>query len=132
MRTYLSSEANLPEAEFKQLDKLLLDKAIKIVESHLAEPDFDVTALAEAMNMSRSTFTRKIKSITGKTPLDFIRDIKMQYARQMLESKTATVADVIIALGYSDHKNFTNTFKKTYGMTPSEYQRKSFGQNGEI
>lgn len=132
MRTYLSSEVNLPEAEFKQLDKLLLDKAIKIVESHLAEPDFDVTALAKAMNMSRSTFTRKIKSITGKTPLDFIRDIKMQYARQMLESKTATVTDVIIALGYSDHKNFTNTFKKTYGMTPSEYQRKSFGQNGEI
>lgn len=131
MRTYLNSEVNLPEAEFKRLDKLLLDKAIKIVENHLAETNFDVTALAEAMNMSRSTFTRKIKSITGKTPLDFIRDIKMQYAREMLESKTASITDVIIALGYSDHKNFTNTFKKAFGMTPSEYQRKSLGQNGE-
>lgn len=46
-----------------------------------------MTALADAMNMSRSTLTRKLKAITGRTPLDFIRNIKMKHARHMLEDK---------------------------------------------
>ena len=71
MRIYLDSKVNLPEPEFVQLDKLLLEKAVKAVEDNLTEPDFDVTALADAMNMSRSTLTRKLKAITGRTPLDF-------------------------------------------------------------
>lgn len=87
MRTYLDSKVNLPEPEFVQLDKLLLEKAVKAVEDNLTEPDFDVTALADAMNMSRSTLTRKLKAITGRTPLDFIRNIKMKHARHMLEDK---------------------------------------------
>ena len=53
MRIYLDSKVNLPEPEFVQLDKLLLEKAVKAVEDNLTEPDFDVTALADAMNMSR-------------------------------------------------------------------------------
>ena len=84
MRIYLDSKVNLPEPEFVQLDKLLLEKAVKAVEDNLTEPDFDVTALADAMNMSRSTLTRKLKAITGRTPLDFIRNIKMKHARHML------------------------------------------------
>lgn len=87
MRIYLDSKVNLPEPEFVQLDKLLLEKAVKAVEDNLTEPDFDVTALADAMNMSRSTLTRKLKAITGRTPLDFIRNIKMKHARHMLEDK---------------------------------------------
>lgn len=87
MRIYLDSKVNLPEPEFAQLDKLLLEKAVKAVEDNLTEPDFDVTALADAMNMSRSTLTRKLKAITGRTPLDFIRNIKMKHARHMLEDK---------------------------------------------
>lgn len=76
MRTYLDSKVNLPEPEFVQLDKLLLEKAVKAVEDNLTEPDFDVTTLADAMNMSRSTLTRKLKAITGRTPLDFIRTLR--------------------------------------------------------
>ena len=87
MHIYLDSKVNLPEPEFVQLDKLLLEKAVKAVEDNLTEPDFDVTALADAMNMSRSTLTRKLKAITGRTPLDFIRNIKMKHARHMLEDK---------------------------------------------
>ena len=91
MRIYLDSKVNLPEPEFVQLDKLLLEKAVKAVEDNLTEPDFDVTALADAMNMSRSTLTRKLKAITGRTPLDFIRNIKMKHARHMLEDKDKSV-----------------------------------------
>lgn len=88
MRIYLDSKVNLPEPEFVQLDKLLLEKAVKAVEDNLTEPDFDVTALADAMNMSRSTLTRKLKAITGRTPLDFIRNIKMKHADTCWKIKT--------------------------------------------
>jgi AraC-like DNA-binding protein len=123
IRGYLDSEVNLPDAESAQLDKLLLDKAIKTVEGHLTEPDFDVTALAEAMNMSRSTLTRKLKTITGRTPLEFIRNIKMKHACRLLEDKSRSVSEVSVALGYFNRKYFTACFKEEFGMTPSEYQK---------
>ena len=123
MHQYLDTKDSISTSEFAEIDKLLLDRATKAVEEHLNEPEFNVVSLAEAMNMSRSTRSRKIKVITGKTPLDFIKDIKMQHACRMLENKTATVADVITALGYSDYKNFTQSFKEAFGMSPGEYQK---------
>lgn len=116
-------KVNLPEPEFAQLDKLLLEKAVKAVEDNLTEPDFDVTALADAMNMSRSTLTRKLKAITGRTPLDFIRNIKMKHARHMLEDKDKSVTEVAATLGYFNRKYFTTCFKEEFGMTPSEFQK---------
>ena len=123
MHQYLDTKDSISTSEFAEIDKLLLDRATKAVEEHLNEPEFNVVSLAEAMNMSRSTLSRKIKVITGKTPLDFIKDIKMQHACRMLENKTATVADVITALGYSDYKNFTQSFKEAFGMSAGEYQK---------
>ena len=123
MHQYLDTKESLSVPEFAEIDKLLLNRATKAVEEHLGEAEFNVVSLAEAMNMSRSTLSRKIKVITGKTPLDFIKDIKMQHACRMLENKTATIADVFTALGYSDYKNFTQSFKEAFGMTPSEYQK---------
>lgn len=123
MRTYLDSEVNLPELEFVQLDKLLLEKAIKAVEDNLTVPDFDVNALAEATNMSRSTLTRKLKAITGRTPLAFIRNIKMIHAKHMLEDKDRNVTEVAAMLGYFNRKYFTSCFKEEFGMTPSEFQK---------
>lgn len=123
MRNYLDGKVNLPEPEFVQLDKLLLEKAVKTVEDNMTEPDFDVTALAEAMNMSRSTLTRKLKVITGRTPLDFIRNIKMQHAHRLLEDKDRSVTEVAATLGYFNRKYFTTCFKEEFGITPSEFQK---------
>ncbi|MCM1450844.1 MAG: helix-turn-helix domain-containing protein [Clostridium sp.] len=122
MRTYLVSPTSLPEEEYKKLDKIFLEKATRTVEENLGEQNFDVNVLAEKMNMSRSTFTRKIKSITGKTPLDFIRDIKMEHARRLLESDNYTVSQVSDMLGFSDRRYFTSCFRKAAGMSPREYQ----------
>ena len=123
MRTYLDSEINLVEPEFQELDKLFLEKAVKAVEDNLTQPNFDVNALASAMNMSRSTLTRKLKTISNRTPLDFIRNIKMKHARHMLEDKNKNVTEVAATLGYFNRKYFTACFKEEFGMTPSEYQK---------
>jgi AraC-like DNA-binding protein len=77
------------------------------------------------MNMSRSTLMRKIKIITGKTPLQFIRDIKIESACQMLKNRTVSVAEVANRLGYTDSDYFTKTFRDSVGMSPSEWQRQN-------
>lgn len=104
----------------KSFDEEFLDKAVRIVEQNLSNPDFGVVFLASELGMSRSTFMRRIKAVTGQTPLDFIKSVKLKHAYQMLEDKTASVQSVMEAIGYSDHKTFTQSFKDAFGMTPSE------------
>lgn len=105
-------------------DEQFLMKAIEIVELYLSDPTFDIVKLSEEMHVSRSTLTRRIKSITQKTPLSFIKDIKMKHALRLLENPQTPIYEVVTALGYNDHKHFTASFKEVYGITPSEYQRK--------
>ena len=124
MHTYLESQVTLPDEEFNKLDRMLIEKATKTVEAQLDNSDFDVKMLCSAVNMSRSTFSRKLKSITGKTPLDFIRDIKMKHACNMLKSGNYTISQISDMLGFSDRRYFTSTFRKMYGMTPRDFQEK--------
>lgn len=130
MRSYLNekpvpqTEVRISEMEFAKLDEILLENILKAVEDNLNEPDFDVQHLAEKVNMSRSTLTRKLKAITGLTPLEYIRRVKMQHACRMLKDTSTTVNEVALALGYYNRKYFTSCFKEEYGITPSEYQKR--------
>lgn len=120
-------EAHEKEANqnFTQIDKMLLSKIQETIEQHIGEPDFNVATLADNMNMSRSTLMRKIKVITGKTPLQFIRDIKIELACQMLKNHTTSVSEVANRLGYTDSDYFSKTFRESVGMSPSEWQRQN-------
>ena len=73
--------------------------------------------------MSRSSFYNKIKVLTGISPSDFVRQIRMNEAALLLKSRKYTVAEVSDKLGYGDPKYFTDTFKKHYGVTPSAYMK---------
>lgn len=123
MHRYIENDNTDLSPEFAHIDALLMDKVKTIIKSNLGEDKFSVETLAEALNMSRSTLSRKIKLITGKTPFDLIKEIKMQHARDLLENKTVTVTEVMTALGYNDLKNFSSSFKSTFGISPSEYQK---------
>ena len=123
MRKYIESPVSLPDEEFRHLDSLLVSKATEVVEAHMSEPEFDVNDLASGCNMSRSSFTRKIKAITNQTPLEFIKDIKIKHARHMLESQNYTVSEVAEKLGFTNRRYFTATFRKATGINPSEYLR---------
>ncbi len=139
MRNYLqqdsrdmnqSGDAVISCKEYEQLDELLKSKVLQVVEEHLSEPDFDVNKLAAEMGMSRSTLTRKLKSMTGMTPLEYIRKIKMQHACKLLQDPNRNVSEIALMLGYSDRKYFTSCFKDDFGVTPSEYQKRY--RQGEV
>lgn len=134
MRDYLrmpgndkaKAEIEISDMEVVQLDELLLQKILKAVEDNISEPDFDVSILAEKVGMSRSSLTRKLKSITGLTPLEYIKKVKMKHAKILLEDRNKNVSDVSLFLGYFNRKHFTKCFKDEFGMTPSEYQKSIF------
>ncbi len=76
------------------------------------------------MHMSRSSLYNKIKALTGHSPSDFIRHIRMDEAVNLLKSNQYSIAEISDRLGFGDPKYFTDIFKKHYGITPSAYLKK--------
>ncbi len=104
-------------------DETFLHRLIEEIENHLAESEYDLTALASSMNVSKSTLNRKVKVLTDMTPSDFIYSIRMKRASQMLLNTQRSVSEVAYLVGFSAPKYFTRCFKKEFGCTPSEYKQ---------
>ncbi|MDR3339625.1 MAG: response regulator [Candidatus Symbiothrix sp.] len=122
-------EINISALEYPSLDEDFLKEAVLTIEKHLSKTGFDVNVLAKNLNMSKSTFYRKIRSLTGLSPLEFIHNIRLKHACKMLKDKSLLIADVAYSLGFSDPKYFTSCFKSEFGMTPSEYQKQSLNES---
>ena len=116
-------DVNLETLAYPSADKLFLQSIIESIEQHLEESEFELERLSGEMNMSKSTLYRKIKSMTGLTPLDFVRNIKMKRACMMLLARTQTISEVAYAERLSKDKYFTKCNKEEYALTPTEYQQ---------
>lgn len=103
-------------------DELFIKKIKEEIENNIDNSDFVVDDLAAATAMSRTVFFKKLKSLTGFSPIEFIRDVKIKYAAALLETQQYTVKEVSYMIGISDTKYFTQIFKSIVGMTPSEYK----------
>ena len=89
----------------------------------MSEPDFTVDKLCAILNMSRTSFYNKLKDLTNKTPSDYIRIIKLNYAAKLLLEKEFTISEIADKTGFNDAKYFREVFKKHYNMTPSKYAK---------
>ena len=106
-----------------ELDQEFLEKVTSRIKKNLSS-DFTVDDLCLEMGMSRSSLYNKVKALTGHSTSDFVRQVRMKEAAELLKSKKYTVAEISDMLGYSDPKYFTEIFKKHYGVTPSAYMKK--------
>ena len=98
-----------------------LRELTECIEARLECSDFDVPTLAREMGMSKSTLRRKLLAITGRTPQDFVRVVRMKRACAMLAGRRMTVAEVAYAVGFANPKYFSKCFKEEFGVTPKEY-----------
>lgn len=110
--------------EITPLDEQFINKAKKYVEDNISRSDLSVEELSRAMNMSRVHLYKKILRITGKTPIEFIRLLRLKRAEQYLRQSQLTVSEVAYKLGFNNPKYFSRYFQEEYGMSPSEYQKK--------
>jgi AraC-like DNA-binding protein len=104
-------------------DQSFLEKVFSIIRKHFDEPDFNVDVLSKHMGMSRSSFYNKIKVISGQAPADFIRQYRLERAKELLKQKKYTVAEVALNTGFSDVKYFRDVFRKKYKRSPSQYMK---------
>lgn len=105
------------------LDGQFLRDAIRLVEENLANFDFTHEQLMDKMNTSKSTLYRKIKSLTGLAPSDFVRNIRLKHACQMLKGDVGNISDIAYAVGFNDPKYFSTCFKSEFGVTPREFAK---------
>lgn len=102
-------------------DEQFLNKLHQVIETHIDDSNYDVTRLASEMNMSSITLYRKIKALTGLSVNPFIRTIRLKKAATLLDTKTMSVPEVALNVGFNDVKYFRKCFHKQFHKNPSEY-----------
>jgi signal transduction histidine kinase/ligand-binding sensor domain-containing protein/DNA-binding response OmpR family regulator len=103
-------------------DEKFVKDALAIVEKNISNADFTVEELSRGLFMSRAAVYKKLFVLTGKTPTEFIRLVRLQRASQLLEKSKMTVAEVAYESGFNNPKYFSKYFKSQFGVLPSAYQ----------
>ena len=103
-------------------DKLFMKEVMDFLEEQMDNPDLVIDDFANKLLLSRSIFYRKLKSIVGMPPVDFIREIRVKRAAQLIRSGAYNFSQIAYMTGFSDPKYFSRCFKKHMGITPSEYK----------
>jgi DNA-binding response OmpR family regulator len=109
--------------EIKSYEEEFLHKLMKLVEENISKSEFNNDDLANLMFMSRSTFYRKLKAVTGMSGNEFIRTARLNYAAKLLESGNYSVTDAAYDSGFNDIKYFRKRFQDQFGASPSEYKK---------
>lgn len=117
-----SEESTLRASQIavSRLDKELMEKVTQAVENNMANSDFSIDELTQELGISRSRLYKKLTSITGKSPIEFIRVLRLKKGKQLLEEGETSVSQIAWAVGFSP-KQFSKYFKDEYGCLPSEY-----------
>lgn len=108
--------------ELNNRDRKFVNDVTQLVEKNISNLQFGVNILAEGVFLSISQLTRKLKTITGKTPADFIRNIRLEKAMELLK-KGESIGDTAWAVGFEDSVYFSKVFKKHFGFPPSTAKR---------
>jgi signal transduction histidine kinase/ligand-binding sensor domain-containing protein/DNA-binding response OmpR family regulator len=103
------------------LDKKLILRAVKIVEKNLLEVNFSVEQLASEIGLSRAHLHRKLKSVTDQSASEFIRNIRLEKAVELMRKGEMKINEIGYAVGFNSHTYFTKSFKRHYGKSPQEY-----------
>ena len=106
---------------FTPIDKEFANKLKELVMANIDEEDFNVDQLAEAMNMSRSNFHRKMKGLTGLTPGEFVLMIRLDYAAELLQKGEFRVNEVCSMVSFKSLSHFSRSFQKKFGVSPKNY-----------
>ena len=106
------------------LDKEFIEKVLNYINDNIGNPDLNVELLAAQLNLSRSQFYRKIKALTNQTANEFLRNIRLQKAKQIIEKGNTNISEVCYKVGFSSPSYFSKCFKSYFGLLPTEVESK--------
>lgn len=113
----------LPEVIREEKDRKFIDQLDMYLNYHMSDPEMSVDAIAAHFNMGRTTFYNKVRSLTGITPNEYLKKVRLSTAAQMLKEENVNISEVCYRVGFTNPQYFATNFKKKYGITPKEYQK---------
>ena len=116
-------EEKMEEVKVKSPDEKLLDRIMSTINKQLNNSDLSVDMIADEVGISRVHLHRKMKELTGQTPHDFIRTLRLKQAANLLTTQNMNITEVVYACGFSNPTSFSTLFKSVYGMSPREYMK---------
>lgn len=126
LRTRYATEvvkAEAPAIIVEEQEKRMRNQLDAWLSSHLTDADLSIDTFAQKMGYGRTTFYKKVKTLTGYTPNEYIRKLRMERAAELLKEDTLTVAQVSYQVGFDDPYYFSKTFKAYYGISPTQYRK---------
>lgn len=104
-----------------EIDKAFLQRAITYIIENVQDPQLGVDSIAALFNLSRMQVYRKIKALSGKSVVEFIRMVRVKQALALMETHKFTLSEIAYQTGFNSSSYFSRVFKEEYGKTPSEY-----------
>jgi len=104
-------------------ENLFLNKLQVVIEENLTNNQFGVPELAKGVQMSEMQVYRKLKALTDKTPSVFIRNIRLQKGKELLQNSDLTISEIAYDIGFSDPNYFSRTFQKEFGKSPTDFRK---------
>ena len=111
------------KVEMASQDEIFLARLLNFMEKNIDNNELTVEEMVSEMAYGRTVFFNKLKGLTGLAPIEFIRELRIKRAAQLLKSGEYNVSQITYMVGMSDSRYFSKCFKKVYGMTPSEYKK---------
>ncbi len=111
------------EIGITSLDEKFIKKTLEVVEQNISNPNFSVEEMSKILGVSRGHLYNKLVALVGKTPIEFIRIMRIKRAAQLLEKSQMMVSSIAYEVGFNSIKYFGKYFKEEYGMTPSAYAK---------
>ncbi|WP_407431186.1 two-component regulator propeller domain-containing protein [Arcticibacter sp.] len=102
-------------------DEEFIKQVIKIIEESMEDSEFNIDSVAESVGFGRTTFYKKLKSLTGLAPVEFVREMRLKRSKQLLDSGEYTISEIAYTTGFKSLGYFSTCFKEKYKLSPSAY-----------
>ena len=112
------------EVPITSRDEAFLQQIVAIIEEKMTDVDFNIDTVAETIAMGRTTFYRKFKGLTGLAPVEFVREMRLKRAKQLLDAGAGNISEIAYSVGFNNAKYFSTCFKAKYEITPTDYLKK--------
>lgn len=111
------------ELAIRSPDQEFLSKLVELLEGKMDSTNLNMEFISRELGMSQSNIYKKLKSLTGMSIVEFVRDFRLKHAAQLIVKHRLSVTEVCFKVGFNDRRYFSQVFKSKYGVTPSEYAR---------
>ena len=112
-----------PEVLINEADRRLRDQMEVWMKAHINDTQVSAESFAQGLGYGRTNFFKKVKQLMGMSPNDYIRKIRMEAAAELLLTTNMTAAEIAYKVGFEDQYYFSKSFKKYFGLPPSQYRR---------